>query len=369
MITIELGKAAEAIAEVSQEVDGKTQECQNMEKLFASVNGMENNATKSSTTSEEEVVIPQSSEDARKQNLDELCKDGCKIIDESSIVIATYKFKEFDIIVSAIISEVENQRTYLITERNTEGIIFGKENTKAEFSAYEVEQGATKIERMIRGFQGNYSGKISGILTRIRKIEIDRVLKAKPIKNVGAMLFEDILKKLGGYIKENLTDSRIGCCVIDGICHVGIVKRGEKTTDAIFREIINEIAPYNSYAAFKRELCDRNYVNHDSNERSRDLQKSISKEQQKKIGATGEKIISFKFTQKKLRKLAEEYKKIAEERGLIDLLKDLDLYLKNSPEDESDIVIMEDWSDIFTEEYEELDIEDNWDEFFCVEDE
>lgn len=365
MKTVDMKKAIEEIATIKKASEGKEEMYEEMQELFDAVGGI-NSETVNEDASSKDDKAPKSSEDARKQNLDELCKDGCQIIDDSSIVVATDKYGEFEIIVSSIISEVENQRTYVITERNTEGIIFGKENKKAEFTAYEVEQGATKIERMIRGFQGNYSGKISDILTLIQRVEIERVLIAKPIKNVGAMLFEDVMLKLVKFIKNNLTDTRIGCCVIDGICHVGIVKRGEKTTDALFREIINEIAPYNSYAAFKRELCDRDLVYHDPNERSRDLQKSISKDQQKKIGATGEKIISFKFGKEKLGQIAEAYRKIANKRGLVELEADLTEYIQGLLTDETDIIIEGYWSDIFPEE--DMDIEEDWDAFYCVED-
>lgn len=360
MKMVDIEKAKEEIAAAKQEVDGKDKAHQNMQELFDALGETNSDATAEDVNLQDNAV-PKSSEEARKQNLAKLCKDGCKTVDESSIVVATDKYKEFEIIVSSIISEVENQRTYAITECNREGIVFGKENIKAEFTAYEVEQGATKIERLIRGFQGNYSGQISDILMRIQKVEIDRVLIAKPIKNVGAMLFEDIMLKLGKFIKNNLTDNRIGCCVIDGICHVGIVKRGEKTTDAIFREIIHEIAPYNNYAAFKRELCDRELIYHDMNERSRDMQKSISKDLQKKIGATGEKIISFKLSQEELGQIAEAYRKIANKRGLVELEADLTEYIQGLLTDETGIIIEGYWSDIFPEE--------DWDEFYCVEDE
>ena len=234
---------------------------------------------------------------------------GVKIIGKCTAEVATDSLRGNRLHIRALLSKETNKRKYQVFEVDQAGKELGTISCESLFRASEVLSGtSSKIKHFIQDLDGNYSGQMADILSRIAMIEKERVLSPEEVLDIDSCkTVEEFWKKLEDWFESHLDDVRVGVVDIKGRTHVALVKRGKTGLNEIFKAVCGEIAPKMKSSLIKGELYRRDLLIHDCNPDCKDTQLTVGAMVQYELGIVNDKIISFAFDDAVIRSIKEGY--------------------------------------------------------------
>ena len=242
----------------------------------------------------------------RQEAIERLRKRGITIDEKlGKVKLTTSLDGEYTLFMKAI-KPRKSSLVYKLYEVDTDGVSDEMENFKDVLKQDDVENSNTKVVDIIGNLQGYYAPISSDIKTDMAQIAKYRLLKPV-VADTDVLTGQQIVELLKKWFEDHITDVRVAIFEMGGCIHAAIVKRGEKTPYKIFAEIMSEIAPANKVLAIKDWMRENNMFVHDSNEKCKDNQKTLSRSVMEQIGATSDKCISFNFGQEYIEYLYEEY--------------------------------------------------------------